>query len=210
MFTILFDMRFRPVQSQTFQDFTTSTRSDFQQLNGFVDIQYYRSLIRSGQFLAISEWKPEGMDVFLDPSFPRRTGMAVLMDDQRILIGENVVDTAFGQTERTHTDPNAKSDPDGRHAVTIVVASNPPGYSKSNAPSWCAKWLGLDVDADGLVEWDVLEGVDTENSVMFIAIWNNDDAAKLFESRLEVPEDGRLRRLLLEREYAAPLPDADA
>ena len=56
--------------------------------------------------------------------------------------------------------------------------------------------------APGLVAWDVFEAVLTPGDVILMVSWRDEAAAKSFEASASTPDDARLRRVKIVRDYA--------
>ncbi len=86
-------------------------------------------------------------------------------------------------------------------AVTLVDAARPPEWVKTTPPEECARWLGLDRSAPGLLSWDVYDAVLAPGDVILMAAWCDQGAAEAFEGRSRLQDDVRARRVRVVRDY---------
>jgi hypothetical protein len=64
-----------------------------------------------------------------------------------------------------------------------------------------AGYLGLDPDATGLVGWDVFDAVLTPGELILLLSWRHPDDANAYTAGARLPEDARLRRVRVVRDY---------
>jgi hypothetical protein len=126
-------------------------------------------------------------DVFLD--YHLRVGQ--LTHDTRIPPGYALQEQRLDETEVGDAT-----------TVSLIDASMPPGEPKPLRPEAVASHLGFRHDAASLATWDVFEAVLTPGDVILMMSWRDEAAAKSFEGSLSMPDDGRLRRVRIVRDYA--------
>ncbi len=86
-------------------------------------------------------------------------------------------------------------------AIVLISASRDADWVHGTSPDEVATWLGLDVDATGLVSWDVFDAVLTPGDVVLLSAWKSQEAAQAFERIVRLPQAGRLRRVRVIRDY---------
>ncbi len=77
----------------------------------------------------------------------------------------------------------------------------PAEWVAKSAPGDVAKSLGLADDAAGLVAWDVFDAVLSPGDVILLTSWRALGAAQAFEAATALPDDARLRRVRVVRDY---------
>ena len=206
MFSVLFEVHPKPDQWDTYLGYAKMLRPELEQVDGFVDNIRYKSLTRDGWVLSLSNWRDEKAvvrwrttvrhhevqekgrtDVFLD--YHLRVGQ--LTHDTRIPAGYAIQEQRLDETEVG-----------AATTVSLVDAKAAPESLKTSRPEVVAARLGLVPAAPGLVAWDVFEAVLTPGDVILMMSWRDEAAAKVFEGSLSVPDDGRLRRVRIVRDYA--------
>ncbi|MGH3671548.1 MAG: hypothetical protein ACRDSH_13075 [Pseudonocardiaceae bacterium] len=68
-------------------------------------------------------------------------------------------------------------------------------------PRDIATWLGLHLNAAGLMSWDVFDAVLTPGDVILLPSWRDQDAAEAFEATESLHDDLRMRRGRVVRDY---------
>ncbi|WP_177309297.1 SpoIIE family protein phosphatase [Streptomyces sp. ok210] len=85
----------------------------------------------------------------------------------------------------------------------MTVLSAPPG----ELPDLCvgprqrAERLGLDVSAQGLVMWDLFEGMDAQGETLVLLSWTDLEAAREFECQHDLPSGVRIRHIDVFSDY---------
>jgi heme-degrading monooxygenase HmoA len=205
MFAVIFEARPRPGQWDAYLDNAKLLRSDLEQVDGFIDNIRYKSLTREGWILSFSDWRDEKSlvrwrtdarhhevqergryEIFAD--YHLRVGE--ITNDTRIPAGYELVEQRFDETgvgEGT--------------AVTLIDARRPREFAETSNSVDCAQFLGLNIYADGLLDWDVLEAVLTPGGLILLQSWRTWAAAESFELTTELPPGARLRRVRVVRDY---------
>ena len=205
MFSVLFEVHPKPDRWDTYLGYAKMLRPELEQVDGFVDNIRYKSLTRDGWVLSLSNWRDEKAvvrwrttvrhhevqekgrtDVFLD--YHLRVGQ--LTHDTRIPAGYAIQEQRLDETEVGDAT-----------TVSLIDARTAPESLKASRPEDVAARLGLVPDAPGLVAWDVFEAVLTPGDGILMMSWRDEAAAKAFEGSLSMPDDGRLRRVRIVRDY---------
>ena len=205
MFSVLFEVHPKPDRWDTYLGYAKMLRPELEQVDGFVDNIRYKSLTRDGWVLSLSNWRDEKAvvrwrtpvrhhevqekgrtDVFLD--YHLRVGQ--LTHDTRIPAGYAIQEQRLDETEVGDAT-----------TVSLIDARSAPESLKAARPEVVAARLGLVPVAPGLVAWDVFEAVLTPGDVILMMSWRDEAAAKAFEGSLSMPDDGRLRRVRIVRDY---------
>jgi heme-degrading monooxygenase HmoA len=205
MFSVLFEVHPKSDQWATYLDYARLLKPELEQIDGFVDNIRYGSLTRAGWLLSVSDWRDEKAlvrwrtlaihhdvqqkgrgQVFLD--YHLRVGQ--LTRDTRLPAGYTLLEQRLDETETGEGT-----------TVTLVDAKRPSEWVKQTSPEAVARWLGLAPNAAGLVGWDVFDAVLTPGDVVLLLSWRDQAAAEAFENGLSLPDDARLRRVRVVRDY---------
>jgi heme-degrading monooxygenase HmoA len=205
MFSVLFEVHRRSDQWATYLDYARLLKPELEQIEGFVDNIRYGSLTRAGWLLSVSGWRDEKAlvrwrtlaihhdvqhkgrgQVFLD--YHLRVGQ--LTRDTRLPAGYALLEQRLDETETGEGT-----------TVTLVDAKRPSEWVKQTSPDAVARSLGLAPHAAGLVAWDVFDAVLTPGDVILLLSWRDQAAAEAFENALSLPDDARLRRVRVVRDY---------
>ena len=205
MFAVIFELRPRSGQLESYLEQASLLRPELEQVVGFIDNIRYRSLTRDGWILSLSDWRDEKAlvrwrtqahhhdvqelgrsQIFAD----YRLRVGEITNDTRVPAGYELVGQRFDETMAT-----------AGTALTLIDARRPAAFSETSNPADCSQFLGLDPYADGLVDWDVFEAVLTPGDLILLQSWRTGAAAEAFELTTELPDDGRLRRVRVIRDY---------
>lgn len=83
----------------------------------------------------------------------------------------------------------------------LIDAPRAADQVKSVRAEEIAASLELDAKADGLVAWDVFDAILTPGDALLLLSWRDQAAAGAFEARAALPQDVRLRRVRIIRDY---------
>jgi heme-degrading monooxygenase HmoA len=205
MFSVLFEVHPKSDQWDTYLDYARLLKPELEQIEGFVDNIRYASLTRAGWLLSLSGWRDEKAlvrwrtraihhdvqekgrgQVFLD--YHLRVGQ--LTHDTRLPEGYALLEQRLDETETGEGT-----------TVTLVDAKRPTEWVNETSPEAVARWLGLASNAAGLVAWDVFDAVLTPGDVILLLSWRDQATAAEFENVVSLPDDARLRRVRVVRDY---------
>jgi heme-degrading monooxygenase HmoA len=205
MFSVLFEVHPKADQWDGYLGHARMLKPELEQIDGFVDNVRYRSLTRDGWILSLSTWRDEKAlvrwrtraihhdvqekgrgQVFLD--YHLRVGQ--LTHDTRLPEGYALLEQRLDETETGEGT-----------TVTLVDAKRPTEWVKETSAEAVARWLGLAPKAAGLVAWDVFDAVLTPGDVILLLSWRDQATAAEFESVVSLPDDARLRRVRVVRDY---------
>ena len=85
--------------------------------------------------------------------------------------------------------------------VTLIDAKRPPDWVKETSADDVATGLASCPMLPVLVAWDVFDAVLTPGDLILLVSWRDDAAAEAFEYIAALPEDARLRRVRVVRDY---------
>lgn len=205
MFAVLFEVHPKPGKADTYLHYAKVLRPELEKVDGFIDSVRYRSLTRDGWLLAMSGWRDEKAMVrwrtHARHHVVQGKGRTDVFSDYHLRIGEITADTRPPQGYAVEEQRFDETQVGDATTVSLVDVSRSPDWVKAtNAPE-IATALGLEIDAEGLVAWDVFEAILTPGDVIILMSWRNKENAEAFEARVPLPEGARRRRVRIVRDY---------
>ena len=207
MFEVIFEVRPKAVEWDSYLDHAKMLRPELEQVEGFVDNVRYRSLTREGWILSISSWRDEKSVVrwrtHMRHHELQRRGREEILSDYHLRVGQVTRDTqvpkGYSLTEQRLDETEAG---EGK-AVTLITAKRPQEWAVTDNPDACAEFLGLNPYAAGLLSYDVFEAVSTRGDLVLLCSWIDNAASANFEDGNPdpLPPGGRLRRVRVVRDY---------
>jgi heme-degrading monooxygenase HmoA len=206
MFSVLFEVRPRSDQWDTYLGKAKMLRPELERIDGFVENIRYKSLQREGWILSLSNWRDEKSVVRWRTQMQHHEvqalGRGEILQDYHLRVGEIMSDNQLpaGMVLKQHrTDETEVGE--GTMA-TIITARRPEGHP-ANAIA-CSQFLGLDIySGETLVSWDVYEAVLTPGDLALMMVWKNCEALTNFENidELLLPDTHRIRHVRIIRDY---------
>ena len=208
MFTVIFEVRPKTEQWESYLGLAKMLRPELEQTDGFVDNIRYRSLTRDGWILSLSSWRDEKAVVRWRTRVrhheAQEKGRMEIFSDYHLRVGQVTKDTKIPVGYELHEQRLDETEVGEASTVALINGQRPPEWVKNTKPEDVAGWLGLTPKtdgADGLVGWDVFEAVLTPGDVLVLMSWRTLLRAEAFEQTLSLPEGGRLRRIRIVRDY---------
>lgn len=205
MFSVLFEVKPRAEQWDAYLDNAKRLRPLLEQIEGFVDNIRYRSLIRDGWILSLSNWRDEKALVrwrtHAEHHAVQERGRFQILEDYHLRVGQITADTrlpdGFALIEQRLDETEAGTGT----AVTLIDGARAravgPGFSAEDV----ALSLGLDAAASGLQSWDVFDAVLTPGTPIVLMSWRDSRSAVTFENRAALEAALRTRRVRVIRDY---------
>lgn len=205
MFSVIFEVHPRPEKWDAYLDNAKMLRPELVRVDGFVDNIRYKSLTREGWILSLSGWRDEKAVVrwrtAMGHHMVQEKGRSEILLDYHLRVGQITQDT---QVPEGHTLQEQRLDETAvgeGTTIALIDAKRPAtGADVPGAPE-CAKYLGLDLQARGLVSWDVFDAVLTPGDLILLAAWRTGADAEAFEKTASLPADARARRVRVIRDY---------
>ena len=205
MFAVIFEVRPRPGQWDSYLGNAEALRPGLEQIDGFISNIRCRSLTREGWILSLSEWRDEKAAVRWRTEAhhhqAQELGRSQILADYHLRVGEITNDTripaGYELVEQRLDETRAGEGT----TVTLISARRPAQWEQTSNPADCSQFLGLDPYADGLLDWDVFEAVLTPGDLILLQSWRTGAAAEAFELTTDLPSGGRLRRVRIVRDY---------
>ena len=205
MFAVIFEVHPRPDQWDAYLGYAKMLRPELEQIDGFVDNTRYRSLTREGWILSLSNWRDEKAVVRWRTKVShheiQEKGRTEVLLDYHLRVGQLTQDTRLPEGYALQEQRLDETETGEGTTVSLIDAKQPPEWVKQTNPEDVAKWLGLAPDAAGLVGWDVFDAVLTPGNIILLLSWRNHAAAESYETKAKLPNDARLRRVRVIRDY---------
>jgi heme-degrading monooxygenase HmoA len=205
MFAVIFEVRPRFDQWDAYLENARLLRPELEQVDGFIDNIQYKSLTREGWILSLSDWRDEKAVVRWRTQAHhhevQEKGRSKILADYHLRVGEITQDTRLPGGCTLVDERLDETRAGAGTGLTLIDARRPADWGETSNPADCSQYLGLDPYADGLLDWDVLEAVLTPGDLILLQSWRTGAAAEAFETTVELPEDARLRRVRVIRDY---------
>lgn len=202
MFSVIFEVYPKPDQWDAYLGNAKILRPELEQVDGFVDNIRYRSLTREGWILSLSGWRDEKAVVrwrtHMRHHIVQEKGRSEILLDYHLRVGQITQDTQIPPGCTLQEQRLDETEVGQATAVTLITAARPASALEA---ADCAKSLGLDPGADGLVAWDVFDAVLKPGDLILLLSWRDKEAAKAFEDTRPAPADARLRHVRVIRDY---------
>ncbi len=205
MFSVLFEVHPRPAQWDAYLDYAKMLRPELERIDGFVDNIRYRSLTREGWLLSLSGWRDEKALVRWRTQAMhhgvQEKGRSDVLLDYHLRVGQLTQDTRLPEGCALQEQRLDETETGDATTIVLIDVQRPAEWVAKSAPGDVAKSLGLADDAAGLVAWDVFDAVLSPGDVILLTSWRALAAAQAFEAAITLPDDARLRRVRVVRDY---------
>lgn len=201
MFAVIFEVRPKPDQWDAYLGHAQRLRPELERIDGFIDNIRYRSLTRDGWLVSLSAWRDEKALIRwrTRPAHHavQAQARAAVFADYHLRVGQITHDSWLPSGESL---PEQRLDETETGAATAVLLINAACSADTGADAVAAS-LGLIPDAPGLVAWDVFHAVLSPGEALLLLSWRDASAAEAFEAAANLPEQARLRRVRVIRDY---------
>jgi heme-degrading monooxygenase HmoA len=205
MFAVIFEVHPKPDQWDAYLGYAKMLRPELEQIDGFVDNIRYRSLTREGWILSLSNWRDEKAVVRWRTKVShheiQQKGRTEVLLDYHLRVGQLTQDTHLPEGYALQEQRLDETEVGEGTTISLIDAEQPPEWVKKTNPEDVAKWLGLAPDTLGLVTWDVFDAVLTPGNIILLLSWRDHQAAEANEAKATLPNDARLRRVRVIRDY---------
>ena len=180
-------------------------RPELEQVEGFVDNIRYKSLIREGWILSLSNWRNEKSLVRWRTRIRhhevQQKGRDEILADYHLRVGQitadNQIPAGYALTEQRLDETEVGEGT----TVTLINATCPAEWKETNNPYDCAEWLGLDPWAADCTSWDIFDAVLTPGDLILLISWKDATAAQAYEDASAPNDKARVRRVRIVRDY---------
>lgn len=205
MFSVLFEVHPKSDQWDAYLGYAKMLRPALEKIEGFVDNIRYKSLTREGWILSLSGWRDEKSLVRWRTQFKhhgiQEKGRFEVLQDYHLRVGQLTHDTApplgYELTEQRLDETET-----GLAAmVTLVDAKRPANLPETAPADAVASWLGLSLQSEGLVSWDVFDAVLNPGNLILQTSWRTHNDAEAATKGMRVPDGARVRHVRIVRDY---------
>lgn len=206
MFSVLFEVHPKSEKWDDYLGNAKMLRPELESIDGFVDNIRYKSLTRAGWILSLSNWRDEKSVVRWRTAMRHHEvqvkGRGEILSDYHLRVGQITQDTHIPKGYELHEQRLDETEVGEGTTAVLIDAKRPAEFDGTNNPADCSEYLGLNPYAEGMVAWDVFEAVLTPGDLILLLSWKNEATAKDFEDKVSLPQDGRLRRIRVVRDYS--------
>jgi heme-degrading monooxygenase HmoA len=202
MFLVIFDVLARSENSEVYANRVAVLKQELMQVDGFVDQTMFRSLTRDGWLMSVSSWRDEKAVVRwrtqpVHSRMQRQCRLDVFVD-YHLRVGQLTRDDAL-PASCALVEQRLVTTEVGKGNTTVLI--NVPGLGEDADPVTLSERLGLELDAPGLVSWDVHEAVEMPREFVLQTTWREPSDARAFEALAHLPHGAWLRRMRVIRDY---------
>ncbi|MBV9653011.1 MAG: antibiotic biosynthesis monooxygenase [Acetobacteraceae bacterium] len=205
MFSVIFEVQPRSEQWDSYLGNAKMLRPELEQVDGFVDNIRYRSLTRDGWILSLSGWRDEKAVVRwrtkMRHHFVQEKGRSEILRDYHLRVGQITRDTHVPTGQVIAEQRLDETETGAATTISLLDAKRPAGWAEGTGSREIAAHLGLELPAEGLVGWDVLEAILTPGDLILLISWRHATDAEAFERGATLQNNARLRRVRVIRDY---------
>jgi len=205
MFSVIFEVHPEPDQWDAYLDNAKMLRPELLRIDGFVDNIRYRSLTREGWILSLSGWRDEKAVVrwrtTMRHHLVQEKGRSKILRDYHLRVGQITQDTRVPDGHVLREQRLDETEVGEGTTITLIDAKRPADWPEVASASDTAAYLGLVPDAGGPVAWDIFDAVLTPGDLILLTSWRTGVDAEAFERAVTLPDDARLRRVRVVRDY---------
>jgi heme-degrading monooxygenase HmoA len=205
MFSVIFEVHPKPEQWGAYLSNAKMLRPELEQVDGFIDNIRYKSLTRDGWILSLSGWRDEKSVVRWRTKMRHHAvqekGRSEILLDYHLRVGQITQDTCIPQGYVLAEQRLDETEVGDGTTITLIDAKRPPQSTEASKPDNCARYLGLNPDAAGMIAWDMFDAVLTPGDLILLLSWRANEYAASFERAVSLPKGARLRRVRVVRDY---------
>jgi heme-degrading monooxygenase HmoA len=205
VFSVIFEVLPNKENSDDYLGNAKMLRPELERIDGFVDNIRYKSLTRDGWILSLSGWRDEKSLVrwrtLMRHHEVQQKGRDEILADYHLRVGQitadNEVPAGYALTEQRLDETEVGEGT----AITLINATRPAEWKRTNNPYDCAQWLGLNPWAADSTSWDIFDAVLTPGDLILLISWKDKAAARAYETSTALKDGARLRRVRVVRDY---------
>lgn len=206
MFAVIFEVQPKKERWNDYLDLAKYLKPKLEAIEGFIDNERFESKRTKGRLLSLSSWRDEKSVVRWrtqrEHHGVQEKGRIEIFEDYHLRVGEvtddsdpprglAVVQQRFDET----ANPLAK-------AISITELGPSKGDKQKIAAEQLAAQLGLDKDAEGLVEHEIFESIYNPGKLLLLVTWRDAETVQRW-APVARPDFGNLRhrRVRIIRDY---------
>ena len=212
MFSVVFEVHPKPQQWDAYLGNAKMLRPELEKVDGFVDNIRYKSLTREGWILSLSGWRDEKSVVRWRTRMRhhevQEKGRGEILSDYHLRVGQVTADTRIPPGYLLQEQRLDETEVGEGTTLTLLDAKAPASSrdfsdAKQSAtklsPQESAHYLGLPMQAEGMLAWDVFDAVLAPGDLLLLISWKSARFAQELEKTVQMPSDGRWRLLRMVR-----------
>ncbi|TQF29719.1 antibiotic biosynthesis monooxygenase [Bradyrhizobium sp. UNPA324] len=204
MFSVIFETLPNRENWDDYLDNAKILRPELEQVDGFVDNVRYRSLTREGWILSLSNWRDEKSLVRWRTYRPhhevQRKGRDEILADYHLRVGQIIADNQVPPGYALSEQRLDETEVGEGTTVTLINATRPSEWKRTNNAYECAERLGLNPWAAESTSWDIFDAF-TPGDLVLLMSWKNAAAAQAYEDTSVLDNSARVRRVRIVRDY---------
>ena len=215
MFSVVFEVHPKPEQWDAYLGNAKMLRPELEKVDGFVDNFRYKSLTREGWILSLSGWRDEKSVVRWRTKMRhhevQEKGRGEILSDYHLRVGQVTADTRIPPGYVLQEQRLDETEVGEGTTLTLLDAkapASPKDFPEAKQPSTSrlspqesARYLGLPTQAEGMLAWDVFDAVLKPGDLLLLISWKSARFAQELEKTVQMPSDGRWRRVRVVRDY---------
>jgi heme-degrading monooxygenase HmoA len=181
MFTVVFQVHPAPGKKDEYLGLAKHLRPLLESIDGFIDNERFESKRHEGWVLSLSTWRDEKAVVrWRSAGEHHRTqqkGRDGIFDDYHLRVCEVTADShppSGSQVIEQRLDVTVVGE---AKALTITEVSAAQGATFAAHPDLLPSHLGLDVEDNGIVEYDIFESITNLGKMLLLVSWKTADDA---------------------------------
>jgi heme-degrading monooxygenase HmoA len=172
MFSVIFEVFPNKENWDDYLDNAAMLYPELERVEGFVDNIRYKSLIREGWILSLSNWRDEKSLVRWRTRrrhhAVQQKGRDEILADYHLRVGQITADnqlaTGYALTEQRLDETEVGEGT----TVTLINATRPAAWKQTDNPYDCAEWLGLNPWAADSTSRDIFDAVLTPGDLILL------------------------------------------
>jgi heme-degrading monooxygenase HmoA len=205
MFSVIFEVHPRTEQWDAYLGHAKALRPELEQVEGFVDNVRYKSMTREGWILSLSNWRDEKSVVRWRTRMRhhevQEKGRGEVLLDYHLRVGQVTADTRVPAGYELREQRLDETEVGAGTTAVLIDAKRPEDWVKATSSKDVAAWLGYDDRAEGLLAWDVFDGVLSPGDIMLLLSWKDHTAARQFGRSMSAADGRRVRHVRVVRDY---------
>jgi heme-degrading monooxygenase HmoA len=210
MFMVIFEVHAKPESADVYARRVALLKAEIVKIDGFIDQSLYSSLNRDGWLLSLSNWRDEKALIRWRTQTTHQSLQAKcraeVFVDYRLRIGQLTRDTRLPAGCLLLEQRLDETEVGEGTTVVLINAKRTEKFAKDASPELIAKWMGLVLDACGLVSWEIHASATTPGEYVLRISWHDSHSAEAYEALIDgglinLPDGARLRRVRVIRDY---------
>jgi heme-degrading monooxygenase HmoA len=206
MFTVVFEVHPAPGKKDEYLGLAKHLRPILESIDGFIDNERFESKRREGWVLSLSTWRDEKAVVRWRSQGEhhriQERGRNGIFSDYHLRVCEVTADSHPPKNLQVIEQRLDVSEIGKAKALAITEISPTQGATFSTHPDLLPSHIGFDVQANGLVEYDIFESITNPGKMLVLTSWKTaEDSARWTPNSFGGAAELRHRRVRNVRDY---------